>query len=242
MLAVSLAARVWGHRASGWLTSLPIVAGPIAAILAIEQGAAFLVQTSEAMLVTLPAIAAYVLVFALLARRRGWVASLLAGWLVFVLAAVPLSFVQVNALSGLALTWFSLALVYWRLPRSTAPRVPVIVPQIEIGLRMLAAVVLMLVISYGADSFGPRISGVLLAFPIGGSVLPAFTRAIHGVEATTLLLRGFTLGMFAFPMFFFALAVALPLMHPVPAFGAGILASLAVHFLLALASNRGWFR
>ena len=34
----------------------------------------------------------------------------------------------------------------------------------------------------GFSYFGARVSGVLMAFPIGGSVLPAFTRALHGVD------------------------------------------------------------
>lgn len=241
-LFVSLAARAWGHRASGWLTSLPIVAGPIAAVLLIEQGTDFLVRTSEATLVALPAIAVYILVFARVSRRYGWVASLLCGWAAFVVAALPLSYIPAGAPVGLALTWGALAAAYLLLPRTDAPRVPVHVPRIEIAFRMSAAVLLMLVISYGADLFGARISGVLLSFPIGGSVLPAFTRGLHGVEATTLLLRGFTLGMFAFPMFFFVLALALPAAHPVLAFAAGVLATVAAHSLLGLAANRGWVR
>lgn len=241
-LAVSLAARAWGHRASGWLTALPIVAAPISAVLLLEQGVDFLVQTSVATLVALPAIALYILVFARVARRYGWVASLLAGWTAFVAAALPLSQLPAGALGGLAMTWLALAAVLALLPRSQAPRVPVHVPRIEIALRMAASVVLMLAVSYGAETLGARISGVLLSFPIGGSVLPAFTRGMHGVEATTLLLRGFALGMFAFPMFFFVLALALPLAHPVLAFAGGVLGVLAVHALMAQAAKRGWVR
>jgi hypothetical protein len=241
-LAVSLAARAWGHRASGWLTSLPLVAGPIAAVLLIEQGAAFVMQMSVSTLASLPAIAAYILVFARLARHRGWAASLVAGWAVFILCAIPLSFLPIGPWAGLATTWAALAAAYRLLPRSSAPRVPVHVPRIEIAFRMAASVALMLLISYGADTFGPQVSGALMAFPIGGSVLPAFTRALHGVEATTMLMRGFTLGMFAFPLFVFVLAVAVLHVHPVAAFAGGIVAVLAGHFVAALASNRGWVR
>ncbi len=241
-LAVSLAARVWGHRVSGWLTSLPIVAGPIAVVLLLEQGAEFTAQVSVATLVALPAIAVYILVFALVSRTRGWAMSLFAGWAAFVVVALPISWLPANAFGGLALTWLALAVVYRLLPRTQAPRVPAQIPRIEIAFRMVASVALMLAISYSAETFGARISGVLLSFPIGGSVLPAFTRGMHGVEATKLLLRGFTLGMFAFPVFFFVLALALPAAHPVAAFGAGLAASVAMHYLLVLASNRGWVR
>jgi hypothetical protein len=241
-LAVSMAARVWGHRVSGWLTSLPIVAGPIAVVLVLEQGAEFTAQVAVATLVALPAIAVYILVFALVSRRHGWAASLLCGWAAFIVVALPISWLPAGAYGGLALTWIALAAAYLLLPKSQAPRVPAQVPRIEIAFRMVASVVLMLAISYSAEVFGARISGVLLSFPIGGSVLPAFTRGLHGVEATTLLMRGFTLGMFAFPVFFFVLALALPVAHPLLAFGGGLAATVAVHYLLVLASNRGWVR
>lgn len=241
-LAVSLAARAWGHRASGWLTALPIVAGPIAAVLLVEQGQEFLVGTLVGTLVTLPAIAVYVVVFALVSQRFGWACSLVSGWAAFVACAVPLSLLPIGAAGGLLMTWGALACAYKLVPRSGTPLVPVSVPRIEIAFRMAASVVLMLVISYGAEIFGPRVSGVLLAFPIGGSVLPAFTRALHGAEATLHLLRGFVVGMFGFPLFMFVLALALPATNAVLAFAASVAAVVAAHFATALALNRGWVR
>ena len=75
MLGVSLAARIWGHRVSGWLTSMPLVAGPIVIVLLIEQGAEFVGHVSVAMLMALPAIAGHVVAFSLASQRFGWVAS-----------------------------------------------------------------------------------------------------------------------------------------------------------------------
>jgi hypothetical protein len=241
-LAVSLAARTWGHRASGWLTALPIVAGPIAAVLLVEQGRDFLIGTLVGTLVTLPAIAVYLVVFARVSRTHGWATSLLAGWAAFLACAAPLSLLPVGPYGGLAMTWLALAAAYRFVPRSRSAHVPVAVPRIEIAFRMAASVLLMLVISYGADAFGPRVSGILLAFPIGGSVLPAFTRALHGVEATMHLLRGFIVGMFGFPLFMFVLALMLPGSNAVIAFAASTAAVIAAHFATALALNRGWVR
>ena len=238
--AVSLAARVWGHRVSGWLTSLPLIAAPIAAVLLVEQGTDFVVRASVATLVSLPAIAVYIAVFALVARRHGWAASLFSGWSAFITCAIPLSFLPVGPYAGLAMTWAALAVAYRLLPRPDGARIPVTVPRVEIAFRMGAAVALMLVITYGAEVFGARVSGALMAFPIGGSVLPAFTRALHGAEATRQLMRGFTLGMFGFPVFVFALAIGLSHAHPVAVFAVSLAGVLAVQFLVALATNRGW--
>ena len=79
-LAVSLAARIWGHRVSGWLTALPIVAGPIMAVLMLEQGAAFAIDVAIGTLITLPALAAYIVAFGYLAQRSGWLTCLLVAW------------------------------------------------------------------------------------------------------------------------------------------------------------------
>ncbi len=41
VVAVTLGARRWGPRIGGWLTALPLVAGPTLFFLALEQGHAF---------------------------------------------------------------------------------------------------------------------------------------------------------------------------------------------------------
>lgn len=234
-VAVSLAARLWGHKVSGWLTAAPIVAGPIMAVLIIEQGADYAAQAAVGTLVTLPALAAYIVTFAWLARYCRWWACLLLSWCAFALVAAPLSGLQVGTHQALAIAWCGLGLGYLLSPNPRTRSTPAEVPRIEIALRVGAAVALMLVITYGAQSLGARLSGVLLSFPIGGSVLPAFTRALHGVEPTESLLHGFITGLLPFPLFFYALAALLPLTHPVVAFAAALVAIFTGHCLIIAA-------
>ena len=237
-LGVTLAARIWGHRVSGWLTALPIVAGPIMAVLILEQGSAFAIDTAIGTLITLPALAAYIVAFAYLARRRRWLACLLGAWAAFFAVALPLSLLNVNAHQALAAAWAGLGIACLITPNPRTAGGPVHVPRIEIALRVAAAVALMLVITYGAQTLGASLSGLLLSFPIGGSVLPAFTRALHGVEATEHLLRGFITGLIPFPLFFYGLAAGLPYAHPAIVFAAALGAVLASHFLVILAFRR----
>ena len=237
-LGVTWAARIWGHRVSGWLTALPIVAGPIMAVLILEQGSAFAIDTAIGTLITLPALAAYIVAFAYLARRRGWLACLLCAWAAFFAAALPLSLVNANAHQALAAAWAGLGIAYLITPNPRTAGGPVDVPRIEIALRVAAAVALMLIITYGARTLGASLSGLLLSFPIGGSVLPAFTRALHGVQATEHLLRGFITGLIPFPLFFYGLAAGLPYAHPAIVFAAALGAVLASHFLVILAFRR----
>lgn len=237
-LGVSLAARIWGHRVSGWLTALPIVAGPIMAVLILEQGAAFTIATAIGTLITLPALAAYIVVFACLARRWNWLVCLLGAWAAFFAAAFPLSTIAVDAHRALAAAWLGLGLGCLATPSPSTPTGPAGIPRVEIALRVAAAVALMLIISYGAESLGASLAGLLLSFPIGGSVVPAFTRALHGFDATAHLLRGFAIGLIPFPLFFYGLAAGLPLVHPAIAFSVALAAVLAAHFVVIFAVRR----
>ena len=237
-LAVSLAARIWGHRASGWLTALPIVAGPIMAVLIFEQGAAFAIDVAIGTLITLPALAAYIIAFGWLAQRRNWLTCLLGAWAAFFATAMPSSMIPANAHEALAAAWVGLGAAYLVTPNPKTRTGPAHVPRIEIVLRVAAAVALMLIITYGAQNLGASVSGLLLSFPIGGSVLPAFTRALHGVDATEHLLRGFITGLIPFPLFFYGLAAGLPLAHPVIVFTVSLGAVLASHFLVIVVVER----
>jgi hypothetical protein len=92
-------------------------------------------------------------------------------------------------------------------------------------MRVGAAVALAAVILLGADTLPARVSGLLLAFPITGSILPSFTLPAYGHPATVNLLRGFANGLIGFAAFFLALPALL---------GAG--ASRAAAFLAALSA------
>src|SRR5690606_22806165 len=94
---------------------------------------------------------------------------------------------------------------------------------LRVGVR--AAVALAAAIILGADTLPARVSGLLLAFPITGSILPSFTLPAYGHPATVNLLRGFANGLIGFTAFFLCLPALL---------GAG--ASRAAAFLAALAA------
>ena len=65
--AVTLATRRWGPRIGGWLTALPVIAGPTLCFYAIEQGSEFARRAAGATLVGL--------VDRYLARRSALLAS-----------------------------------------------------------------------------------------------------------------------------------------------------------------------
>jgi hypothetical protein len=224
----SIAGRRWGHATTGWISGLPLIAGPISVFLTIDHGRQFAADTAAATLQVTGAGALHCLVFAHASRRFGWVASLLLGWTAFVAGSVVLGVVPLPPLAGAALTAVLLALTLAGLPRVPRRSGPAGVPGVELALRVAVAAALAAVITLGASAFGPRVSGILLTFPITGSVLPPFTLALHGVDATVRLLAGFLSGLFAFATFHFVVATALPAWSPFVVYPLAIGAGLAV--------------
>jgi hypothetical protein len=206
---VSLAGRRWGHGVAGWISGLPVIAGPITLFVTLAEGPAFGADASLAILQATPANAVHYLVYAYVSRRFGWAAALIAGWSAFLVAAFALVTLApplaIAALLNVVILWGIVRL----LPRVAPVHGPTPIPDVELAVRMLAAFALAAALVYGAPILGPRLSGILLTFPISGSVLPVFTRALHGWPATVRLLDGFVRGLGGFAAFFAALAAVL---------------------------------
>ncbi len=238
----SIAGRRWGHAATGWISGLPLIAGPISVFLALDQGVRFAADTAATTLQVTAAAALHCFVFAHASRRFGWLASLLCGLASFAAAAGVLGAVRMPPLVGAGVTALALGLMLAKLPRVPAASDPVAIPDSELAVRVAAALALAAAVTLGANHFGPRVSGILLAVPISGAVLPSFALALHGSDATVRLLAGFLSGLFAFAAFQFVVAAALPALgvlagYPV-AFAAGLAAAGVVMRVRILAAPR----
>ena len=62
---------------------VPVTGGPVVFFLALEQGASFSARTSVACLLGLIALAAFALTYTLMARSRGWLASIIIAIMAF---------------------------------------------------------------------------------------------------------------------------------------------------------------
>jgi hypothetical protein len=238
----SVAGRRWGHAATGWISGLPLIAGPISVFLALDQGPRFAANAAAATLQVTGAAALHCCVFAHASRRFGWVASLLLGWAAFVAGAALLGAVPMPPVAGAGITALALGVMLAKLPAVAPARGPVTIPAAELVVRAGAAFAIAAAVTLGASLFGPRLSGILIAFPITGSVLPPFALALHGSDATVRLLAGFLSGLFAFAAFHFVVAAALPALGPLvgfpAAFAAGLAAAGAVTRIRSLAEPR----
>lgn len=202
----SLAARRWGHSISGYLGGFPLIGGPLTFYLALDHGAAFAARSATVTLAAIVAQAAHFIAFSRLARAHRWPVALAGGWASFLAIATLVTFLPLEPTIALLLAALGLATA-WRVlphPREEAP--PPSIPAVELRLRLVAALALAIVILWGAQVFGPVVSGVLLSMPVTGSIMPPFTLALYGADAVARLLRGFVVGLSGFTAFFFVIA------------------------------------
>jgi len=239
--ATTVAGRRWGPRVAGWLGGLPVVVGPILFALALEQGDAFAAEAAQGSLLGLLSLNAFVLAYAWAARRVGWAQALLAGWAAFAAATLALDPLRVSDEAALAVVVAAFFLTEAALPRGRGEEVAPHTPRFDLLLRTVCTAALVLGLTALAGVLGPRLSGMLAAFPVLASVLAAFTQAQAGAVAAADFLRGLVRGLISFALFCFVVAVLLPSAGMAVAFGAATFAALGAHAVgHGVSSAFGW--
>ena len=205
ILAASLAGRRWGQAVSGWFVGLPLTSGPIAFFVALEHGASFAAATALGALAAAMAEAAFCLAYAHAARPGRWPVALAVACAAFAATAVILQPLALPVAPLAALVFAALVVALRLMPRgSEAPAPPP--PRWDLPARMVIATVLVVSITSAASALGPRLSGVLAAFPVYAAILTVFGHRA-GPASAVQVLRGQLLGLFAFAGFFLVLGL-----------------------------------
>lgn len=215
---ITIAGRRWGPGVAGWLSGFPIVSAPVLFFFSVEHGSAFAAEAAAATLSAVFAVFAFSLAYCWTARRNGWPLSLCAG-----LAAYFGLVALLNR--GVPPVWLSAPLIYAMVamaprlfpPSAPATRAPA-ASKVEIVLRMSAGAVLVVTLTYFAQTLGARLGGLFAMFPVLGTVLAVFSHRHAGADFTINLLRGMAVGYYAFSSFCLVLALALPKLSIAAAF------------------------
>jgi hypothetical protein len=117
LAALTMAGRVWGPSVAGWLAGLPVVAGPIVLLLALERGTAFAAQASAASIAAIAASEAFNFAYAWTSRFARWPVALVAGLVAWALVAVLLTHLPVSLAWSLAAACVAVAVSQAGLPR-----------------------------------------------------------------------------------------------------------------------------
>ena len=230
LVAVStLVTRRYGPALGGWLSALPVIAGPVLLVFVIEHGADFAQRAARGTLMGLVSLSAFIVVYAHVARRSSVLSSLAAGWLAFLAATLLVAGWDPSAALTSAFAAAALALA-WLLTRRTSPTGSgTRAVDASILVRVLLTAALVLALTASSESLGPRLGGILAAFPVLASLLAAFTHTGHGGAAAGALLHGMVAGLMGFATFCLVIAIALEPLGTVEAFSLGVLGTLAVH-------------
>jgi hypothetical protein len=233
VVGASLIARRYGPRVGGLIAGLPVVAGPILLVYALEHGRAFAASAAAGTLLGLASLIAFVVVYARLAPRLFWGASLLVGWLAFAAATAVFSALSLPVGVSLGVAALALALGLAWLPRAGAERPVHTKPPVwDLPVRAACACALVLSLTAVSGWLGPQLSGLLAPFPIIATVLATFTHAQRGSDELLRLLRGLMSGFGAFALFCFTLAVSLHRLDTAAAFGLACAVALLTQALV----------
>jgi hypothetical protein len=240
VMGASIAARRYGARIGGLLAGLPVVAGPILLVFALDHGRTFAANAAASTLLGIVSLLAFIVVYARLASKAHWGASLIWGWGAFFAMTLALSAFSVPLAISLACVLASVALALLALPRSDGQHLSTIEPpRWDLPLRAASALALVLALTALAGQLGAKLSGLLAPFPVIASVLAVFTHALHGEEDLLRIMRGFVLGLVAYALFCFALAESLESLSVAVGFAVAIAVALTAQSIaLALTWRR----
>ncbi|SOE55989.1 hypothetical protein SAMN05446635_0990 [Burkholderia sp. OK233] len=228
LAALTVAGRVRGPSVAGWLAGLPVVAGPIVLLLALERGPAFAAQASAASIAAIAASEAFNFAYAWTCRRSAWPLALTAGMLGWVGVAVSLTHLPAGLMWAVAAGCVAVAVSQSGLPRVTGHVPAARVGLGDLALRMLAGGLLTVAVTTLSASMGATWSGLLSVFPLLGIVLAVSAQRTHGADFVALLMRGMVIGRGSFAAFFAVTATMLPHNGVWLSFACAALVSMAV--------------
>jgi hypothetical protein len=221
----TLAARRWGQRIGGLLSAFPAIVGPLLLIAVDEHGPAFAARAATGTLLGLVALSGFVLAYGRTASRAGWRTSLIVAWTAAGGIAALVATIDAGPGVAMAGATASLVIAHRLLPNGAAPPLSS-PPRWDLPLRLGMTAVLIISLTAVANSCGPLVGGVLAALPALACILAVVTHGQHGNAALVALLRGMLIGMVAFALFCFLIAVLVERAGVGVAFAAATLAAV----------------
>lgn len=206
ILLVTLAGRKWGTKVAGILGGMPVVAGPIVVLLALEQGQSFGIQAATTAIISVVPLLVFGVIYCWVSLKFNWFVSIIGAALSWLAVANVLLIFTLDVPMALGITFIGLSIAPLLLPNILPPQ-NLANKSNDLKWRLIAGAVLTLTVTQSALLLGERWSGMLAVFPVIGSVLAVFTHQALGAEYVTLLYRGLMRGLYSLAIFFCILAL-----------------------------------
>ena len=224
-----IAARL-GPRIGGVLIGLPIVLAPGFFFMLRDHPLDFVGSSAAGALYSLAATQIFLGTFVVASTRMKAITTLGCAILAWVMLAVPIVFLPRDPLFGAVV--FAVATVLARMIGrrfvQARERPPSPTRWSLLIMRGVAAGVLVGSVTFGSSRLGASLSGTLLAFPIGFCVILVSLHLDDGADIAGQTAYSGLNGVIGLAGFCLVLAAASLLVAPWPAFGAALLASLAI--------------
>lgn len=230
----TLAVRRWGAVVGGLLMGLPLMTGPLSAILAVDLGVDFAVASTVGILIAVAAMGPYALVCYWSAPRVHWSLCVGGSLTVFIVASGLLQMLPEGPRQAAAMAAVSLLLALALMPRVRVPAHAVPPPWWDIPFRMLATALLVVCVTLLADSLGPRVSGIVASLPIISSVVLSFMLPQVGPIAARAMVRSIALSLLAFAAFFLVVSETIGTIGIAPGYALATAVTLAMSLSLAM--------
>ena len=239
ILLATLVSRRFGEATGGWLVGLPLTSGPIAVFLAVEHGPRFSQLAAAGSLEGTVGQAVFAATYARLAEKFGMADlpprryrripgvgadGILLDLSMPILAAGAAIACLVAGLRSIGTP-----------PVAAAAAEP---PTWDLPARMIVATALVLLVTTIAHAIGPDLSGLAATISLSAVVLAVFAHRHQGSAAAQSVLRGLLLGLFGFVGFFATLSLLVVRSGLAAAFGAALIANLAIHGVAYLVLHR----
>lgn len=227
--SASLAGRRWGPAVSGWIVGLPLTSGPVTFFLAISHDIPFAANAIRGTLSGGFSLIAFCVSHAWLAKRFNWRVTTIGSMTVFTLLSLLLENLSLPLLPLFVLVLFVISLGLWLMPKQTEKEIiPVTLNQWDIPARILVGTSFILFVTGIAPIIGPRFTGLLTTFPLFAGILAIFAQRQQGADGAIHVLRGLTLGLFAFAGFYLVLGLLIEQTSLAVSFGFAILTALTI--------------
>ncbi|WP_029030499.1 hypothetical protein [Salinarimonas rosea] len=232
VVGVAIAVERLGPRRGGVLVGLPIVLGPGFAVLALVEPAAYVGSAAAHALLSLVATQAFMLAYSAAARSGtgvpGALAAAIGAWALCALVLARVEDVGVAA----ALVAFGAATMLARAAhaRLAVPDAPVRTNEGAAALVLRGALAGLLVggVTAASARLGPALAGLLIAYPVGTTVIAVQIHRRGGVPAVTATLAGATLGTSSLAAFCTCVALLAEPLGAVPAIAVAAVAAVVV--------------
>jgi hypothetical protein len=235
---MSLAARRWGPTVGGLLMGLPWMTGPVLIFLGLDKGATFAIAACTGVELGAVSISAFVLGYAVASRVAPWPVALAAAVTTFATAAWSLQSLDVALWQAALFAGSALLATSLLLPRPRTATQPVPPPWWDILVRMAVTFALVAGIMLSADRLGPQLSGIVASYPVILTVVGSFTHHQLGRDAILQVLRGISLSLIGFVLFFLVAGYGIPSLGFATAFALAAVTSMSFSGLMIALTRR----